>query len=287
MAQNTLASTGRDLPLPMLRMLLRQTRGGLDPLATQDRILPSVLSHQLPSSERDQRRASQNLSFDAAAAVSLNSTAACLNQAAQRVAAATALDRSILPAANSQVAISNVALATSAAPVSASKLPRAIGRDPFHMYVSKDPDSLSAFQCLARKHIEFFEAVDADVSMGVQGRNKPIVLGQVGIRCHHCRHLPPKQRARASTYYPAKLHGVYQSAQNIINSHMMSMPDDQHKHDITSSSSCQEIPLEVQNDLLKLQIQKSRPGGGKKYWGECAEAQGVYEDEHGLRFRPF
>lgn len=36
---------------------------------------------------------------------------------------------------------------------------------------------------LARKHMHLFEAKKADVDAGAQGRNKPIVLGQVGIRC--------------------------------------------------------------------------------------------------------
>ena len=37
----------------------------------------------------------------------------------------------------------------------------------------------------ARKQIELFEAKQEDVDAGAQGRNKPIILGQVGIRCIH------------------------------------------------------------------------------------------------------
>lgn len=49
----------------------------------------------------------------------------------------------------------------------------------------------SSFGChfprlgFARKQIELFEAKQEDVDAGAQGRNKPIILGQVGIRCIH------------------------------------------------------------------------------------------------------
>lgn len=150
--------------------------------------------------------------------------------------------------------------------------PRLAGRDDFPMSIFDDETSLSSYQCLARKQIELFEAKVIDVERGAQGRNKPIVLGQVGVRCLHCKKLALKQRARASTYYPAKLNGLYQSAQNIINGHLC-------------GEDCCEFPADVKKELLRLQIQKSQPGGGKKYWAEMATKQDIFEDEHGLRFR--
>jgi len=81
-----------------------------------------------------------------------------------------------------------------------------------------------------------------------------------------------KQRKRGSTYYPAKLSGVYQAAQNVTNIHLC--------------VNCTRIPPDIREELLKLQSNKSSAGGGKNYWGDCAQIFGVYEDEHGLRFRP-
>jgi hypothetical protein len=53
------------------------------------------------------------------------------------------------------------------------------GRCPTILYLSCDPETLSDYQCLVRKQIELFEANENDVMAGAQGRNKPIVLGQV------------------------------------------------------------------------------------------------------------
>lgn len=55
------------------------------------------------------------------------------------------------------------------------------------LYVPSDDDSISPYQCLARKHVELFQAQPEDVNAGAQGRNKPITLNQVGIRCIHCK----------------------------------------------------------------------------------------------------
>ena len=40
-------------------------------------------------------------------------------------------------------------------------------------------------KCLLRQQIEVFEAGKDDVEGNAQGRNKPTVMGQVGIRCRH------------------------------------------------------------------------------------------------------
>jgi hypothetical protein len=53
------------------------------------------------------------------------------------------------------------------------------GRCPTMLYLSCDPENLSEYQCLIRKQIELFEANETDIQAGAQGRNKPIILGQV------------------------------------------------------------------------------------------------------------
>lgn len=89
------------------------------------------------------------------------------------------------------------------------------GRPPVALYMPCDENSLSEYQCLVRRQIELFEATRHDVESSAQGRNRPIVLGQVGIRCIHCRMLATKRKARGATYYPAKLIGLYQVSQAI------------------------------------------------------------------------
>lgn len=147
---------------------------------------------------------------------------------------------------------------------------RLSGRSSIALYMSCDDEALSEYQCLVRKNIELFEATHVDVESNAQGRNKPIVLGQVGIRCRHCTMLPPKNRSRGAMYYPAKLDGLYQAAQNQAKGHLT-------KH-------CHHIPPHIRSELLRLNDHKSSAGGGKKYWGDGVRVLGVYEDEHGLRF---
>ncbi|KAL3908967.1 MAG: hypothetical protein SGILL_008278 [Bacillariaceae sp.] len=156
-------------------------------------------------------------------------------------------------------------------PLSAEDAEKMSGRKPQPLYMSCDDDSLSEYQCLVRKQIELFEARPEDVASNAKGRNKPIVIGQVGIRCKHCRLLRPKSRQRGATYYPAKLNGLYQAAQSMASGHLC--------------YHCQHIPQHIRQELLVLRERKSSAGGGKKYWGDGVSILGVYEDENGLRFK--
>jgi len=156
-------------------------------------------------------------------------------------------------------------------PLSAEDSAKLSGRTPQVLYMACDHDNLSEYQCLVRKQIELFEARPEDVESNAKGRNKPIVLGQVGIRCRHCHALPPKSRQRGATYYPAKLNGLYQAAQSMASGHLC--------------YHCGHIPNNIRQELLVLRERKSSAGGGKKYWGDGVHILGVYEDENGLRFK--
>ncbi len=144
------------------------------------------------------------------------------------------------------------------------------GRSPIPLYISCDSDSLSEYQCLVRKHIELFEATVEDVESNAQGRNRPIVLGQVGIRCRHCTMLPPRHRSRGAIYYPSKLPGIYQAAQNLAVAHL--------------GEHCQNVPDDLRATLSQLRERKSAAGCGKRYWANGVRVLGVFEDRDGLRF---
>jgi hypothetical protein len=146
------------------------------------------------------------------------------------------------------------------------------GRPAVPLSLDSDSDALSAYQCLVRRQIELFEAGTVDVESNAQGRNRPIVLGQVGIRCRHCAHLNPRERSRGATYYPAQLQGLYQACQNLSLTHLV--------------AHCQLIQAEIRSELDQLRKRKSSAGGGKKYWADAAKVLGVYEDGDGLRFSP-
>jgi len=121
--------------------------------------------------------------------------------------------------------------------------PGLMGRDPVPLYMSCDDERLSAYHALARRHMEFFEAGQDDISTNARGRNRPIVLGQVGIRCKHCSHLPPRRRQRAAMYYPFKLDLLYQACQTLANVHLC--------------EQCQHFPADVRTELVKLRGEKT------------------------------
>jgi hypothetical protein len=55
--------------------------------------------------------------------------------------------------------------------------PSLTGRLPLRLYLTCDNQAFSKYQVLVRQHIEFFESREEDLGV-VQGRNKPIQLGQ-------------------------------------------------------------------------------------------------------------
>jgi hypothetical protein len=138
------------------------------------------------------------------------------------------------------------------------------------VYVECDELCLSKFQCLARKQIEVFEASEENVQTGARGRNNPIVLGQVGIRCHHCSRLPHQARTRGAIYYPTKFDRVYQTAVNMASIHLC--------------NHCACIPEDIRQELLSLKDQKSIVGGGKEYWASGIRMLGIVETVEGLKF---
>jgi hypothetical protein len=116
----------------------------------------------------------------------------------------------------------------------------------------------------------FYSTAD-DVQWNAQGRNKAIVLGQVGIRCRYCARLPTWSRARGAVYYSATLDGLYQAAQNMAKNHLC-------RH-------CRLIPEDTRQKLIGLRDCKRRAAGGKKYWAEGARVLGVRQYNDGLRFK--
>ena len=149
-------------------------------------------------------------------------------------------------------------------------------RPPVLLSRPEDPRRLSEHQVLLRAQIEAFEATEDDISTHTRGRNKPIQLGQVGIRCKHCAHLPVARRQRGSTYFPASLIGLYQAAQNMSTTHMQ-------------CGLCTEMPESLKRDFVRLMATKmGSSGAGRPYWAESARQLGLVDTEdRGIRFASF
>jgi hypothetical protein len=141
------------------------------------------------------------------------------------------------------------------------------------LYTPDDDEVLSGYQVFVRKQIEFFEANTYEVETPKPGRKKPIILGQVGIRCKHCRNVLIAQRNAATVYFPSKLLGIYQAAQNIATTHLDKCPN--------MSQSLKRTTSAFQQDS-----KRASPGnGGKLYWADAAKALGIVESQGRLQFR--
>lgn len=156
--------------------------------------------------------------------------------------------------------------------VAASKTERKhVDKTPYRrmlMYINTDDEVLSEYQTLLRKNIEYFEASRQELQTATPGRKKPIVLGQVGIRCIHCASLPVYRRTSAAVYFPARLGRLYQSAQNIGLTHF--------------DRSCVSIDEEFRAKVKSYRNKGKKPSaghGGKEYWSNAARASGVVETE--------
>lgn len=129
-----------------------------------------------------------------------------------------------------------------------------------------DKGFLSEYQVLLREQIDLFEATEMDLTARAQGRNKPIELNSVGIRCRHCAYLHAGFRPRGAVYFPTKLIGLYHSSQNMAANHF-------------ASGSCTNTPASVMHMLAELRECKSIVYGrsSQRYWEQSALQQGVRE----------
>jgi hypothetical protein len=136
------------------------------------------------------------------------------------------------------------------------------------LFLDYDREVLTEYQCLLRQQIELFEAGPEDIRENVKGRIKPVRVDQLGIRCRHCKMLPPEHRARGAVYFAYNVEGIYQLAQNMGKKHLC--------------DGCGEIPTGLKHKLSQMYRSKennNRRAGGKAYWVESLAVLGVYKDK--------
>jgi hypothetical protein len=137
----------------------------------------------------------------------------------------------------------------------------------------EDRFKLSVHQVFLRQQIEAFEASHEDVSTHTRGRNKPIKLGQVGIRCRHCANLPVAAKRKGSAYFPGTLVGLYQAAQNMRAIHLQ-------------CGVCTLMPDAVNRQFVEVMSTDKHvgAGAGRHYWAEAAKKLGLVDTDEGIRF---
>jgi len=129
---------------------------------------------------------------------------------------------------------------------------------------------LSELQVFLRANFaEAFGATEDDIAAPMHGRNKPIALGQVGIRCMHCKNDNPAERGQQSTSYPSQISGIYNSVQQMLRLHY---------------DCCLSMPGHVRTRIEQLRISCSSRGGRKQYWIDSAKRLGLVDTPHGIHF---
>lgn len=134
-----------------------------------------------------------------------------------------------------------------------------------------DTDSLSDRQCFVRAEmVEIFAATEKDVSARHSKGAQKLIVGQVGIRCVHCSHLRPRDRAERAVCYPSSVSRIYQTVADMQRFHF---------------EQCREIPDHIRQVYKKLKTTRPRGvGSPQSYWVSSAGTLGLVDTESGIRF---
>jgi hypothetical protein len=152
-------------------------------------------------------------------------------------------------------------------------------RDMYHSHDGKrmllamptDSDSLSDRQCYVRSEmVEIFAATDKDVAARHSKGAQKLVEGQVGIRCVHCSHLRPRDRAERAVCYPSSISRIYQTVADMQRFHF---------------EQCREIPMETRKIYKSLKTTRPRGvGSPQTYWVQSAKLLDLVDSKDGIRF---
>ena len=147
---------------------------------------------------------------------------------------------------------------------------------PFLLASSDDRENLSELHCFVRKNIELFVATKHDVGQPQPGRRTPILCGQIGLRCIHCKTLPVRQRKKRAVCYPPNISGIYHCVSNMKFDHF---------------SVCHRMPFETKKKfdfLVSNMARRSKlglkSGSTSQYYIASAKKRGLVDTNKGIRF---
>jgi len=87
-----------------------------------------------------------------------------------------------------------------------------------------DQDCLNETLCILRNNIEVFTATEEDAKVPAPGRKKPVLVGQVGLRCVYCRCQDSKDRTKRHTCFPTSMKRIYRSIMDMKLDHFKDCP---------------------------------------------------------------
>ena len=142
----------------------------------------------------------------------------------------------------------------------------------FILYLSQPEDriSLSETLCTIRENVEVFIANKADVEAPAPGRKHPVAVGQVGLRCIHCRHTTKSSdRVKRAVCYPSSIRRIYRT--------VIDMKLDHFQH-------CRFVPQGLKDRLDELKAINTRSTGTTmQYFVKAAKKMGMIDASSGVR----
>lgn len=121
------------------------------------------------------------------------------------------------------------------------------------------------------QNIEIFTASQEDVDAPAPGRKHAVSVGQVGLRCIHCRHTTKaSDRVKRAVCYPSSIKRIYRTVIDMKLDHF---------------SQCKFVPKSLQHHLNELKSVQSRSTGTTmQYFIQAAHILGMEDAVTGVRF---
>eukprot|EP00934_Nitzschia_sp_Nitz4_P008503 Nitzschia sp. Nitz4//scaffold221_size33835//12129//15345//NITZ4_007851-RA/size33835-processed-gene-0.21-mRNA-1//-1//CDS//3329542557//8493//frame0 len=134
----------------------------------------------------------------------------------------------------------------------------------------EDRISLSETLCLVRENIEVFTATIEDVEAPAPGRKHAVVVGQVGLRCIHCRHTTrSSERVKRAVCYPSSIKRIYRTVIDMKLDHFL---------------HCKFVPEQLKETLNALKANNTRSTGTTmQYFIRAAGTLGMVDGTSGVR----
>mmetsp|Transcript_5041 Transcript_5041/g.11002 ORF Transcript_5041/g.11002 Transcript_5041/m.11002 type:complete len:1222 (+) Transcript_5041:300-3965(+) len=135
-----------------------------------------------------------------------------------------------------------------------------------------DRISLSETLCVVRENVEVFCATEADIKAPAPGRKRPVTVGQIGLRCIHCRNATnPGDRVKRAICFPSSIKRIYRTVIDMKLDHF---------------KACRYVPTELKTRLAELKATNGRSTGTTmQYFVSAARKMGMTDGPNGCGVR--
>jgi hypothetical protein len=144
------------------------------------------------------------------------------------------------------------------------------GASMLFLALPQDKISLSETLCVVRDNIEVFTATQSDVDAPAPGRKHAVAVGQVGLRCIHCRHTTKaSDRVKRAVCYPSSIKRIYRTVIDMKLDHFL---------------HCKFVPGSLKERLTELKAVHTRSTGTTmQYFIRAAHILGMEDGSNGVR----